>query len=150
MAVRRLAEPALQPKSFAFTAGWAKRQITRYPEGRQASAILPILWRAQEQAGGWLLKADRHRRSARDAEDPRARGRDLLHDVQSRAGRDIPRPALRHHALRAAKCRQADQALSREDRRAASCQCRRQAVGRSGVSGGLRECAGGADKLRLL
>jgi NADH-quinone oxidoreductase subunit E len=57
MAVRRLAEPALQPKSFAFTAenlDWAKGQIAKYPEGRQASAILPILWRAQEQAGGWL------------------------------------------------------------------------------------------------
>ena len=57
MAVRRLAEPALQPKSFAFTAenlDWAKGQIARYPEGRQASAIIPILWRAQEQAGGWL------------------------------------------------------------------------------------------------
>ena len=57
MAVRRLAEPALQPKSFALTAenlDWAKGQIARYPEGRQASAIIPILWRAQEQAGGWL------------------------------------------------------------------------------------------------
>src|SRR3979409_1793689 len=57
MALRRLAEPALQPKSFAFTAenlDWAKDQIAKYPEGRQASAILPILWRAQEQAGGWL------------------------------------------------------------------------------------------------
>ncbi|HEY6993976.1 MAG TPA: NADH-quinone oxidoreductase subunit NuoE [Xanthobacteraceae bacterium] len=57
MAVRRLAAPALQPKSFAFTAenlDWAKRQIAKYPEGRQVSAILPILWRAQEQAGGWL------------------------------------------------------------------------------------------------
>jgi NADH-quinone oxidoreductase subunit E len=57
MAVRRLAESALQPKSFAFTAenlDWAKRQIAKYPEGRQVSAILPILWRAQEQAGGWL------------------------------------------------------------------------------------------------
>ena len=53
----RLAEPALQPKSFAFTAenlDWAKQQIAKYPEGRQASAIIPILWRAQEQAGGWL------------------------------------------------------------------------------------------------
>ena len=56
MAVRRLAEPALQPKSFAFTAenlDWAKGQIARYPEGRQASAIIPILWRAQEQEG-WV------------------------------------------------------------------------------------------------
>ena len=57
MAVRRLAEPAMQPRSFAFTAenlDWAKAQIAKYPEGRQASAIIPLLWRAQEQAGGWL------------------------------------------------------------------------------------------------
>jgi NADH-quinone oxidoreductase subunit E len=57
MAVRRLAEPALQPRTFAFTAenlDWAKDQIAKYPDGRQASAILSILWRAQEQAGGWL------------------------------------------------------------------------------------------------
>ncbi|MFL6799312.1 MAG: NADH-quinone oxidoreductase subunit NuoE [Xanthobacteraceae bacterium] len=57
MAVRRLAPAELQPKSFAFTAenlDWAKEQITRFPQGRQASAIIPLLWRAQEQAGGWL------------------------------------------------------------------------------------------------
>ncbi|HXY89234.1 MAG TPA: NADH-quinone oxidoreductase subunit NuoE [Xanthobacteraceae bacterium] len=55
MAVRRLAEK--QPKEFAFTPenlAWAKREITKYPEGRQASAVIPLLWRAQEQAGGWL------------------------------------------------------------------------------------------------
>ena len=57
MAVRRLAAPELQPKSFAFTAenlAWAKQQIAKYPQGRQASAVIPILWRAQEQSGGWL------------------------------------------------------------------------------------------------
>ena len=57
MSVRRLASPEVQPKSFAFTAenlAWAKQQIAKYPEGRQASAIIPILWRAQEQHGGWL------------------------------------------------------------------------------------------------
>jgi NADH-quinone oxidoreductase subunit E len=57
MAVRRLAEPHLQPKEFAFTPenlAWAKGQIARYPEGRQASAVIPLLWRAQEQSGGWL------------------------------------------------------------------------------------------------
>jgi NADH-quinone oxidoreductase subunit E len=57
MAVRRLADAALQPERFAFTAenlAWAKRQIAKYPEGRQISAIIPLLWRAQEQAGGWL------------------------------------------------------------------------------------------------
>ena len=55
MAVRRLAEQ--QPDSFAFTAdnlAWAKARIAKYPPGRQASAIIPLLWRAQEQAGGWL------------------------------------------------------------------------------------------------
>ncbi|WP_299612117.1 NADH-quinone oxidoreductase subunit E [uncultured Tateyamaria sp.] len=47
-----------QPDSFAFTAdnqAWAEAQITKYPEGRQASAIIPLLWRAQEQEG-WLTR----------------------------------------------------------------------------------------------
>jgi NADH-quinone oxidoreductase subunit E len=47
-----------QPKSFAFTPAnqaWAEAQITKYPEGRQASAIIPLLWRAQEQEG-WLTR----------------------------------------------------------------------------------------------
>ena len=50
---------AEQPESFAFTPAnqaWAKRQIAKYPEGRQASAIIPLLWRAQEQEG-WLSRA---------------------------------------------------------------------------------------------
>lgn len=57
MSVRRLAEPALQPKDFAFTAenlAWAEKVIARYPAGRQESAVIPLLWRAQEQNGGWL------------------------------------------------------------------------------------------------
>ena len=57
MAVRRLAPPERQPKEFFFSAenlDWAKDQIAKYPEGRQASAVIPLLWRAQEQAGGWL------------------------------------------------------------------------------------------------
>jgi len=47
-----------QPDSFAFTSAnlaWAKGQITKYPAGRQASAIIPLLWRAQEQEG-WLTR----------------------------------------------------------------------------------------------
>ena len=47
-----------QPDSFAFTPAnlaWAEAQITKYPEGRQASAIIPLLWRAQEQYG-WLTR----------------------------------------------------------------------------------------------
>jgi NADH-quinone oxidoreductase subunit E len=57
MAVRRLAPPEKQPPGFSFTMEnleWAKGQIAKYPEGRQASAVIPILWRAQEQSGGWL------------------------------------------------------------------------------------------------
>lgn len=47
-----------QPETFAFTPAnqaWAKAQMTKYPEGRQASAIIPLLWRAQEQEG-WLTR----------------------------------------------------------------------------------------------
>lgn len=54
MAVRRL-HPE-QPAHFAFTAeneAWARARIAKYPEGKQAAAIIPLLWRAQEQAG-WL------------------------------------------------------------------------------------------------
>jgi NADH-quinone oxidoreductase subunit E len=55
MAVRRLSPD--QPRDFAFTPenlAWAKETIAKFPEGKQASAIIPLLWRAQEQAGGWL------------------------------------------------------------------------------------------------
>lgn len=48
----------VQPDSFAFTPAnleWAQGQISKYPEGRQASAIIPLLWRAQEQEG-WLSR----------------------------------------------------------------------------------------------
>lgn len=47
-----------QPDSFEFTEAnlaWAEAQISKYPEGRQASAIIPLLWRAQEQEG-WLSR----------------------------------------------------------------------------------------------
>ncbi|HVG48667.1 MAG TPA: NADH-quinone oxidoreductase subunit E [Rubellimicrobium sp.] len=47
-----------QPAAFAFTPAnlrWAEAQIQKYPEGRQASAVIPLLWRAQEQEG-WLSK----------------------------------------------------------------------------------------------
>ena len=57
MSVRRLAAIDIQPKDFAFTAEnvkWAKAQIAKYPEGRQASAAIAILWRVQEQHEGWV------------------------------------------------------------------------------------------------
>jgi NADH-quinone oxidoreductase subunit E len=56
MAARRLAET--QPESFAFTAenrAWAEREMAKFPEGRQASAVISLLWRAQEQEG-WVTK----------------------------------------------------------------------------------------------
>jgi NADH-quinone oxidoreductase subunit E len=55
MSVRRLHSE--QPAEFTFSPeneAWADAQIAKYPEGRQASAIVPLLWQAQKQAGGWL------------------------------------------------------------------------------------------------
>jgi NADH-quinone oxidoreductase subunit E len=55
MSVRRL-DPN-QPKDFEFTPdnlAWAKKQIAKYPEGRQQAAVIPLLWRAQEQHDQWL------------------------------------------------------------------------------------------------
>ena len=55
MSVRRL-DPN-QPARFEFTPenlNWAKQQIAKYPEGRQSAAVIPLLWRAQEQHDYWL------------------------------------------------------------------------------------------------
>lgn len=55
MSVRRL--DAVQPDRFKFSPEnlkWAKAQIAKYPDGKQASAVIPLLWRAQEQHDGWL------------------------------------------------------------------------------------------------
>jgi NADH-quinone oxidoreductase subunit E len=57
MSVRRL-DP-IQPENFAFTPTnlvWAKEAIAKYPAGKQASAVIPVLWRAQEQIGGWITR----------------------------------------------------------------------------------------------
>ncbi|MDI7864358.1 NADH-quinone oxidoreductase subunit E [Rhizobiaceae bacterium n13] len=59
MSVRRLAEDTVQPSTFAFTAenvAWAETTIKKYPEGRQQSAVIPLLMRAQEQ-DGWVTRA---------------------------------------------------------------------------------------------
>ena len=56
MSVRRL-DPE-QPASFAFTKenlAWADATIAKYPAGKQASAVILLLWRAHEQ-DGWLTK----------------------------------------------------------------------------------------------
>ena len=52
-----------QPESFAFTSEnleKAKAYIAKYPPGRQASAVLPLLDLAQRQSGGWLPLAAMH------------------------------------------------------------------------------------------
>ncbi|SMH47618.1 NADH-quinone oxidoreductase subunit E [Mesorhizobium australicum] len=59
MSVRRLAEPALQPAAFAFSkakAAEVKTWIAKYPEGREQSAVIPLLMLAQEQEG-WVTRA---------------------------------------------------------------------------------------------
>jgi NADH-quinone oxidoreductase subunit E len=56
VSVRRLAPPDIQPASFAFSAEnaeWANKEIAKYPQGRQASAVISLLWRGQEQEG-WV------------------------------------------------------------------------------------------------
>src|SRR5216684_6748014 len=60
MSVRRLAPKELQPANFTFTdenLAFAKQQIAKYPAGRQASAVIAILWRVQEQHDGWVSEA---------------------------------------------------------------------------------------------
>ena len=57
MSTRRLAPE--QPASFAFTPenlAWTQKQIAKYPQGKQASAVVPVLWRAQEQNGGYVTE----------------------------------------------------------------------------------------------
>lgn len=52
MAVRRLHHE--QPETFAFTSeneAWARDTIAKYPAGKEASAVIPLLWRGQEQEG---------------------------------------------------------------------------------------------------
>ncbi|MDQ6869351.1 MAG: NADH-quinone oxidoreductase subunit NuoE, partial [Pseudomonadota bacterium] len=57
MSVRRLAEN--QPDSFAFTReneAKCEEILRKYPEGRGASAVIPLLWQAQKQNDYWLPK----------------------------------------------------------------------------------------------
>ncbi|MET0169559.1 MAG: NADH-quinone oxidoreductase subunit NuoE [Aliihoeflea sp.] len=59
MTVRRLADVEVQPPHFAFTSdnlAWAEQTIRKYPEGREQSAVIPLLMRAQEQ-DGWVTRA---------------------------------------------------------------------------------------------
>ena len=52
--------PVAQPESFEFSPEnieKAKAHIAKYPKGRQASAVLPLLDLAQRQCGNWLPRA---------------------------------------------------------------------------------------------
>ena len=55
MSVRRLASQ--QPGDFVFSEenrAWAEAQLQKFPPLRKQSAVISLLWRAQEQSGGWL------------------------------------------------------------------------------------------------
>ena len=59
MVARRLADESVQPTQFAFNndnAKWAEWKIGLYPAGRQQSAVIPLLMRAQDQ-DGWVSRA---------------------------------------------------------------------------------------------
>ena len=59
MVARRLADESVQPASFAFSAEnakWAEWKIGLYPAGRQQSAVIPLMMRAQDQ-DGWVSRA---------------------------------------------------------------------------------------------
>jgi NADH-quinone oxidoreductase subunit E len=56
LSFRRLSDQ--QPSGFAFTpenGAWIETEIRKYPPGRQASAVIALLWRGQEQEG-WVTK----------------------------------------------------------------------------------------------
>ena len=60
MSSRAFAPRDKQPKSFKFTKAnlaLAHKHIAKYPEGRQASAVLPLLEMAQRQHNNWLPMA---------------------------------------------------------------------------------------------
>jgi hypothetical protein len=111
---------------------WAQAQITKYPEGRQASAIIPLLWRAQEQEG-WL---------SRPAIEHVA---DMLGMAYIRAlevatfyfmfqlqpvGVRCAYPDLRHHVLHDLRGRGSGRGLQGADRAHPRIRCRRMASSR--------------------
>jgi NADH-quinone oxidoreductase subunit E len=58
MSVRRLdpVQPTTPFKFNAENASWAKKTIAQYPPTKQASAVIALLWRAQEQNEGWVSR----------------------------------------------------------------------------------------------
>src|SRR5271156_1413635 len=84
-------------------------------------------------------------------ENPRARSRDLLHDVQSIAGRPLPRAVLRHDTVHAARRRRTQRdAATRGRPRERGDRRRHVLLDRGRVSRCVRQRADGADQRRLL
>ena len=137
-----------QPSSFAFTPAnqaWAEAQMTKFPEGRQASAVIPLLWRAQEQEG-WLT---------RPAIEAVA---DLLGMAYIRVLEVATVPAsarrpdrafsnMRHHHMYDLRRRGFGLCVQRENCQQTACDFRgwKVQLGRGGVFGRLRQCADGSD-----
>ena len=154
MALRRLAED--QPESFAFTpenAAWCAEQIRKYPPGRQASAVIPILWRGA--GAGRLDHAADDRRGRPDARHgvyPRARSGDLLHHVQPAPGGKTSGAGLHDDAVLVARFgrHRCDMQKAYSSGAGRDICGRRFFLGRDGMSRRLRECAHGADRQRPL
>ena len=120
MSVRRLAESQFQPAAFAFSdenSAWVDRTIRKYPEGRQQSAVIPVLMRAQDQEG-WVTKA-----AIEKVADILGMAyirvleiANLLYAVPAASGRQ-PRPCagLRHDSLHAARRRRPDGGLQKQN-----------------------------------
>ena len=155
MAVRKLAPEDMQPESFVFSPeneAFADKEIAKYPPGRQASAVIALL--RSPGAGRRLAAAegDRgRRRQARHAGHPRDGSRDLLHDVQPRAGREVLHPVLRHDALRPARRGRDQKVLERRVGEQNHVSAGRQLLlARGRVPRRLLQRADGADQRRLL
>ena len=125
MSVRRLADE--QPESFEFTPenkAWAETEIAKYPAGRQASAVLALLWRAQAQSGYWLLESRRSKRSLAMLDMPKIRVLEVatFYTMFNLApvGRYL-RATLRHDAVHAERRRGHQGGLAQAHRRTGPC-----------------------------
>ena len=131
-----------------------KAQMTKYPEGRQASAIIPLLWRAQEQEG-WLTRpAIEHvSRDAGAGLYSRAGGGDVLLHVPAATGGQVAHIQICGTTScmicgaedLVAVCR--DKIAKRPHEISADGRVK---LGRGRVSGSLRQRADGADRQGLL
>ena len=154
MSHRRLAE--VQPASFAFSnenEAWADRQIAKYPDPRQASAVLSLLWRAQKQNDYWLPKPAIEAVAAKLGM-PYIRVLEVATFYTMFNLAPVGRFFIQmcgHDALCPRRLRRGQDRPGDADRSAADGDGRRQfLLARSRVPRGLLQCADGADQRRLL